>query len=85
MLGVSEREVLDLADSGSLPAYKIGGVYLRFKREQVEDFKKRLHAKTPAVRKHSLKDGVSDFIYFNDFYIFSFVVILLMLFIIFKS
>ena len=28
ILGISEKEVLDLAESGAIPAYKIGGVYL---------------------------------------------------------
>jgi excisionase family DNA binding protein len=86
-LGVSEKEVMDLAESGKLPAYKIGGVYLRFKRAQVEEFKKtRLpaaqHTQTP--QKDTLKDQLSDFLYFNDFYILSFLLILLILVLIFR-
>ena len=40
LLEISEKDVLDLAESGALPAYKVGGVYLRFKPSQVEEFKK---------------------------------------------
>lgn len=87
LLSISEKEVMDLAESGKLPAYKIGGVYLRFKRTQVEDFKKTL---IPAAKhlqesqKYTLKDQLSDFIYFNDFYILSFLLILLILILIFR-
>ncbi|MBU1999085.1 MAG: helix-turn-helix domain-containing protein, partial [Candidatus Omnitrophica bacterium] len=39
LLGVSEKEVLDLAQNSSIPAYKVGGVYLRFKKDQVDEYK----------------------------------------------
>lgn len=95
ILGVSEKEVVDLAEEGKIPAYKVGGVYLRFKREQIEEFKKKfipsVHknktlSKQPRVSsadtKNSLKDSLRDFFYFNDFYILSILIILLMLLII---
>lgn len=87
ILGVSEKEVLDLAEKGAMPAYKIGGVYLRFKREQVQEFKKSmrpLSSKSAASQEYPLKDKVSDFFYFNDFYILSILIILLILVIIFQ-
>lgn len=84
ILGVSEKEVIDLAESGALPAYKVGGVYLRFKRDQVEECrrKKQLNAPVPEG-KIGIKDKVSDFFYFNDFYILAALAILFLLFIIF--
>ncbi|MFH0738328.1 MAG: helix-turn-helix domain-containing protein [Candidatus Omnitrophota bacterium] len=87
LLGISEKEVMDLAESGKLPAYKIGGVYLRFKRTQLEEFRKTLttathHTKAP--QKYTLKEQLSDFLYFNDFYILSFLLILLIVFLIFR-
>lgn len=86
ILGISEKEVIDLAESGKIPAYKIGGVYLRFKREQIEAFRKKIN---PAVHKSeskgSFKDRLSDFLYFNDFYILSILIILFILFIIFRG
>lgn len=88
ILGVSEKEIIDLAESGAIPAYKIGGVYLRFKRQQIEEAKKTLNlAPKPDARleRRSWKDGFSDFFYFNDFYIISILMIALILWIIFKG
>ena len=86
LLGTTEREVLDLAESGVIPAYKIGGVYLRFKRDQVEEYRKKYSStKSISFQHYPLKDRIGDFIYYNDFYIFSVVIILLMLYIIFRG
>lgn len=87
MLGISEKEVIELSESGKIPAYKIGGVYLRFKREQVEGLKRSynpLSAKASVSEKISFKDKISDFFYFNDFYIVSALIIIFILFLIFK-
>jgi len=87
-LGISEKEVIDLAENQTLPAYKIGGVYLRFKRHQVEDFKRqfKLHLqKNRPVEKSGLGEKVSDFFYFNDFYILSVLIITIILVIIFRG
>lgn len=88
ILGISEKEVIDLAESGRIPAYKIGGVFLRFKRQQIEEFKKKFkpHAhKTLSTEKNSFKDQIGDFFYFNDFYILAALIIFLMLIIIFQG
>ena len=90
ILGISEKEVVDLVESHKLVAYKVGGLYLRFKKEHIEEFRKSFKASvnrtkplekytvTPAVQaKDGLKDRVSDFFYFNDFYILSILIILL--------
>ncbi len=87
-LGVSEKEVMDLAESGMLPAYKIGGVYLRFKPSQVQEYKRNLRRSfgtQPAREAYSSWEKVSDFFYFNDFYILSFVLVLLILALIFQG
>lgn len=88
ILGISEKEVLDLAESGTIPAYKVGGVYLRFKREQIETIKKShklAHQKQNSSKKLLLKDKFSDFFYFNDFYILAAILIILILYIIFRA
>ncbi|MDD5245867.1 MAG: helix-turn-helix domain-containing protein [Candidatus Omnitrophica bacterium] len=88
ILGLSEKEVIDLAEKGSIPAYKIGGIYLRFKRQQVEEIKRKLKLlsrKEISNQKYTFTDRLSDFFYFNDFYILSFLVIVLILFIIFQG
>lgn len=89
ILGISEKEVLDLAESAKLPAYKIGGVFLRFKPEQVEEFRKSpqlvLLRKPDMPEQYSFWDRLNDFLYFNDFYIVSILIISLILIIIFRG
>jgi excisionase family DNA binding protein len=86
LLGVSEKEVVDLAEDGSLPAYKVGGVYLRFRSDQVQQFRK---LKSPLPHKADIRNQgqpasrLTDFFYFYDFYIVSFVIIAALLYIIF--
>ncbi len=87
-LGVSEKDVIDLAESGKVPAYKIGGIYLRFKKEQIDEFRKSLNSlkqKQPVGTKYIFKDKLNDFLYFNDFYILCAVLITLLLTIILKG
>ncbi|MGA2774681.1 MAG: helix-turn-helix domain-containing protein [Candidatus Omnitrophota bacterium] len=89
VLGISEKEVMELAESGAIPAYKVGGVYLRFKKEQIQEFRKL--AKHPSVvkgqvwEKYNLGEKLKDFLYFNDFYLISALVIIFLLFIIFQG
>jgi len=90
ILGISEKEVVDLAEKGAIPAYKIGGVYLRFKKEQIQAFKKStkppsFKSQTQANKDYPLKDRISDFFYFNDFYILAILIIILLLAIIFRG
>jgi excisionase family DNA binding protein len=88
LLGISEKEVLDLAENAKLPAYKIGGVYLRFKKEQVLEYKKSAHQTLPKIhtdKAYPLKDRIGDFFYFNDFYILSVLLIILLLVVIFQG
>ena len=72
ILGISEKDVLDLAETGAVPGYKVGGVYLRFKKEQVEQYKKNhghLHPDAVKTEPAGLRSRFRDFLYFNDFYI----------------
>jgi len=89
ILEVSEKEVINFSESGVLPTYKIAGIYLRFKRQEVEEFKKNSPALTQkpkaAGTESSLKDRISDFFYFNDFYIFSIIFIIVLFVIILQK
>ncbi|MEE8359320.1 MAG: excisionase family DNA-binding protein [Candidatus Omnitrophota bacterium] len=92
-LGVGERAVKELVDKGSLPAYKIGGTFLRFKKSQLDFYKANLESGSKAVKPAKAApskrravaagegnkgaDAIKDFLYFNDFYIFSFIVIVI--------
>ncbi|MCX5700234.1 MAG: helix-turn-helix domain-containing protein [Candidatus Omnitrophica bacterium] len=88
LLNISEKEVMNLAEIGTIPAYKVGGVYLRFKKEQVHDYHKTKRPqthKTAKAKHNSLQDTISDFLYFNDFYILAIALIVLLLTLIFRG
>ena len=84
LLNLTEKAVMDLAESGAVPAYKVGGVYLRFKRAQVEEYRRKTREHSKVHPEFSFKDRIVDFFYFYDFYIFSALLIIIMLYIIFK-
>ena len=87
-LEISEKDVLDLADKGEIPAYKVGGVYLRFKKEQVDEYrKKHHHARQKSQEKETtaLGERVFDFFHFNDFYIFAAVLIILLAYLVYRG
>ncbi len=85
LIGISEKEVLDLAETGLLPAYKVGGVYIRFKQNQVESYRLKNKSQEQMLKEYSFWDRICDFFYYNDFYILSFGLIIGMLLIIFKQ
>jgi len=93
ILELSEEEVRGFVNEGRIPAYKIGGEYLRFKKSQIEALRGRIrilkHQAVPIydIRpfgrektkiRYSLLDRARDFIYFNDFYILAFILIILL-------
>lgn len=84
-LGITERQVVELTEKGVIPAYKVGGAYLRFRKEQLDYIKEKIK---PTIENnlqvYSFRDKVSDFFYYNDFYIFSFLVISILIFLIFN-
>jgi excisionase family DNA binding protein len=81
LLNLTEKQVIDLAESGTVPAYKVGGVYLRFKREQIEEYR-RQHKSGHTPPRQSFGEAAADFFYFNDFYIASALVILALVYIV---
>lgn len=88
LLNISEKEVMDLAQSGVIPAYKVGGVFLRFKKDQVYEYQKSMQpslSKSTLQKNTPLQEKISDFFYFNDFYIFSSLLICFLLAAIFKG
>jgi len=88
VLGISEKDVLDLAEAGSVAAYKVGGVYLRFKKEQVDDYKRssgNLNPKVALKTESVLRERISDFFYFNDFYILAAILIALLAAVVYRG
>jgi excisionase family DNA binding protein len=86
LLGLTEREILDLAQSQALPADHIDGVYMRFNRNRVLEYKKA-HGITSDQEEAAADEGekVLDFLYLNDFYIFAFIIIAALLVLIFRG
>lgn len=95
-LGVSERRLKEFADHGIIPAYRIAGIYLRFRSSQLLKFKdkilkiqaqyseyKETRGNPDSEYSYTLGDKIKDFWYFYDFYIISLVVIILILMLIF--
>jgi len=96
-LGISQEAVKGLVKKGELPAYKVGGTFLRFRREQIEAIQKEiperlagaskpggfLKTREDAAYSESQQDRIADFFYFNDFYIISAIIIFLILWVTF--
>ncbi len=83
-LGVTEKEVLDLADKGVLKLFKVGSGYARFHRDEVERIRKSGEFGDQGNRT-SFRDGLFDFFYFNDFYLVAFLIIAGLLYIIMRQ
>ena len=75
-LNITEKEVIDLAEKGIIPAYKVGGVYLRFKKEQIDSIRHKIKPNVTLVTiQGSYAERLRDFLHHYDFYILSLVVI----------
>lgn len=105
-LGISEEKITLLVEEGVISAYKIGGEFLRFRREQIEaiysEINSRINdsdripvseARAKVQERHKMildrsrspnGDRFADFLYFHDFYIISGLLIIALLFVIFK-
>jgi excisionase family DNA binding protein len=93
-LRLKEDQVRKLVHEGTIPAYQIGGMYLRFKEENIFALRSKFGGKpVQAGPKKSDKmseiknpfiAGMRDFLYFNDFYIIAGMLIIFLVYIILK-
>ncbi len=95
LLELNEEDVRAFVAEGKIPAYNIGGKFLRFRKGQVEALRSRLrllkHQSVPIYHltpppqgpdpKHgySFFDRIRDFFYYNDFFILAFILISLLI------
>ncbi|MFH0984624.1 MAG: helix-turn-helix domain-containing protein [Candidatus Omnitrophota bacterium] len=75
-LEVEQQVIEKFIQDGALHAYKIGGVYIRFRKEEVLGLKYDvLLKKKKSVASSSLGQRLWDFWRFNNFYIISVMII----------
>ena len=86
LLVVSEKKVMDLIEERKLRAYKIADKFLRLKKNEVLVLRNSgFISKDHQQIGYAPAEKLFDFLYFSDFYIFSAVIILVLLFIIFYT
>lgn len=71
-------EIEKLVKKGRLSAFKIGGTYLRFKKDQIIEIKRGLLKKSGQSTPYLAK--ARDYWYFNRFYILSAILLVLVLY-----
>ena len=75
-LGISEKKIIELADKNSIPSYRLGGEFLRFRKEEILRLRTIVRKDLDITdEKVSTREFLYDFFYFNDFYIASFMII----------
>jgi excisionase family DNA binding protein len=94
-LRLTEKQVRKLVGEGKIPAYHIGGMYLRFEEDNIFSLRGRYGGSIKQEdKKMNIKDktcqwpvlsGVKDFFYFNDFYLFAVGLIVFLIYIILRS
>jgi len=85
-LGISEKDVITLANKNLVPHFKVAGEFLRFRREDILRIKPAIKKKYNIPEKKDRSLGrVREFIYFNDFYLVSATVIVILLWVILKD
>jgi excisionase family DNA binding protein len=85
-LGVSEKEIIQLAQNNNIPHFRIGGEFLRFKKEDIIKIKPKIRKKYGLEDdSRNLRNKIKEFLYFNDFYIGSTIIITLLLWLIIKD
>ena len=83
LLGISEKKVMDLVEGGKIQAYRIADQFLRLKKAEVVNLQTSGHVVAEIVQfKYTAAERVKDFLYFNDFYLLSVILISVLLYII---
>lgn len=84
-LGISEKKIMDLVEERNLQAYRIAGQFLRLKKSEVVGLQTSGHVTEENFQyKYTSSERFWDFLYFNDFYIVSLLIIILFVYTIFK-
>ncbi|MFA5261093.1 MAG: helix-turn-helix domain-containing protein [Candidatus Omnitrophota bacterium] len=86
ILEITEKQVMDLIEKKQLIAYRIANQFLRLKKSEVVAL--RVQGQVPQEKgtdyPYTSMERVQDFFYYNDFYIACLVIVLGLLYYIFK-
>ena len=91
-LGLDETKLRELVRKRMIPAYRIGGSHLRFRKDQLdyaqssfrEPARQNLNIHSEYIEE-TQSERMQDFLYFNDFYIISAVLVLLVVIAVFTT
>ena len=83
-LEIEEPDLNGLVDLGKLHAYKIGGTYLRFRKEEVLNLKSEFSFGKRTGLSMPWFVRIRDFWRFNNFYILSLLFIALLFFLVIR-
>lgn len=83
-LGITEDELQKTIEGGRITVYRIGGVYTRFKVDDLDVYRRTAPKKAGQRQTVAITDRIKDFFYFNDFYIYSAIAIVIIVYFIFK-
>ncbi|MDP3920971.1 MAG: excisionase family DNA-binding protein [Candidatus Omnitrophota bacterium] len=75
-LAIQNEVVEKYIKSGRLTAYKIGGTYIRFRKEEVLVLRQEASPKKRSSKSQTLFSRIGDFWRFNNFYILSILIII---------
>jgi excisionase family DNA binding protein len=80
ILGISEKKVMDFVDGKKLQAYRIADQFLRLKKDEVLSLRNTGTVVNENVQHpYTQSDRLKDFFYYNDFYMVSAGVIIILL------
>ncbi len=83
-LDIEQLEIEKYIKHGKLHAYKIGGTYLRFRKEEVLNLRETFPKKTRGAQI-SILSRIGDFWRFNNFYIISLLIVMVLAFFVVRS
>jgi len=85
LLELDEGRLEHLIQQGKLHAYKIGGTYLRFRKDEVLILNQEFHAHKKANLSVPWSTRLRNFWRFNNFYILSLLLIAVLVFFVVRS
>ncbi len=80
ILGISEKDIIELTEAEKIPHFKIAGEFLRFNNDNIIDLKKEIQRKLN-IRAQDvyISERAREFFYFNDFFVVSFLIIIVLI------